>query len=57
MKILFGLLIVSVSASILALGAMWWRLRRQLRRSDHVLKDAKTEPISGAQPEHVEQHR
>jgi len=56
MKILFGVLILSVSASILVLGAMWWRLRRQLRRSDHVLKES-TEIVTEPEPEHVEQHQ
>ncbi|HET6936407.1 MAG TPA: hypothetical protein VFI72_16310 [Candidatus Angelobacter sp.] len=33
MRILFGLLIVSLAAILVAVGAMWWRIRRHLRSS------------------------
>ena len=48
MKILFGILVLSVAAIIVAVGAMWWRLRRHLRKSDSALK----ETLAEMQPEH-----
>ncbi len=43
MKILFGVLLVSVAAILVAVGAMWWRLRWHLRRSDDALKQTLAE--------------
>jgi len=48
MKILFGILVLSVAAIIVTVGAMWWRLRRHLRKSDDVLQ----ETLAEIQPEH-----
>jgi hypothetical protein len=40
MKVLFGLLVLSVTA-ILVIGlAVWWRLHRHLRRPSTALKNA-----------------
>lgn len=38
MKALFVLLVLSTVAVLVAAIAMWWRLRRHLRRSDDALK-------------------
>jgi len=48
MKILFIILVVSLGAILLAVVAMWWRLRWHLRRSDKALKKA----LAEIQPEH-----
>jgi integral membrane sensor domain MASE1 len=40
MKALFVLLVLSTVAVLVAAVAMWWRLRRHLRRSDEALKNA-----------------
>jgi Flp pilus assembly protein TadB len=43
MKYLFIILVLCVVAILVAAGAMWWRLRRHLRRSDEALKNALAE--------------
>ncbi len=48
MKILFIILVLCVVATLLAVTAMWWRLRWHLRRSDDALKNA----LAEIQPEH-----
>lgn len=49
MKVLYGLLLLSVSA-ILATGvAMWWRLRRHLRRRPNA---ARNDALTAARTEH-----
>lgn len=48
MKILFVILVLSVAAILLAVGALWWRLRWHLRRSDDALKKT----LAEIQPEH-----
>jgi len=40
MKVLYVLLVLSLLTVLVALCAMWWRLRRHLRQSDHALKAA-----------------
>lgn len=40
MKILFVILVLSVGAIVVAVVAMWVRLRWHLRRSDQALKNA-----------------
>jgi hypothetical protein len=48
MKVLYAILVLSVAAIIVALGATWWRLRWHLRRPHHT-------PLNGhepSQPEH-----
>jgi hypothetical protein len=40
MRILFFVFVLSLGAILLAVGAMWWRLRWHLRRSDDAMKDA-----------------
>jgi hypothetical protein len=48
MKYLVVILAISVSASLVAAIAVWWRLRWHLRRSDESLKNA----LAEIQPEH-----
>ncbi len=48
MKALFIILMLSVGAILAAAGALWWRLRWHLRRSDDALKNA----LKEMQPEH-----
>jgi hypothetical protein len=48
MKILVAILAVSVTAILVVVGAMWWRLRWHLRRSDDALKKT----LAEIQPEH-----
>jgi uncharacterized membrane protein YqjE len=48
MKILFVILVLSVMAVLVTVGAMWWRLRWHLRRSDDALKKT----LAEIQPEH-----
>jgi flagellar biosynthesis protein FlhB len=48
MKILFVLLVLSTVAVLVAVVAMWWRLRRHMRASNEALKQA----LSEIQPEH-----
>jgi hypothetical protein len=43
MKILFLILLLSVGAILLAVVALWWRLRWHLRRSDNGLRNALAE--------------
>lgn len=40
MKALFLLLVLSTATVLVAVVAMWWRLRRHLRQSDEALKSA-----------------
>lgn len=40
MRILFYVFVLSLGAILLAVGAMWWRLRWHLRRSNAAMKDA-----------------
>jgi hypothetical protein len=35
MKVLFAILVLSLAAIIVAVGATWWRLRWHLRRPHH----------------------
>ncbi len=51
MKIFFVLLVLSTVAVIVAAIAMWWRLRRHLRSSNEVLKEALSEIESQHEPE------
>ncbi len=55
MRILFGLLIVSLAAILLAVGAMWWRIRRHLRNSTVVqetqLQEIENREENSLQPE------
>lgn len=48
MKALFLLLVLSTVAVLVAVVAMWWRLRRHLRQSDEALKNA----LEEIEPEH-----
>lgn len=48
MKILFVILVLSVAAILVAVVAMWWRLRWHLRKSDDALKKT----LAEIQPEH-----
>jgi len=48
MKVLFFILVLSLGAILVTVGAMWWRLRWHLRRSDAALKDA----LAEIKPEH-----
>jgi len=48
MRILFFILVASVGVILITVGAMWWRLRWHLRRSDAALKDA----LADIKPEH-----
>jgi len=48
MKYLVVILAISVSASLVAAIAVWWRLRWHLRRSDESLKNT----LAEIQPEH-----
>ncbi|HKF21212.1 MAG TPA: hypothetical protein VKE93_06560 [Candidatus Angelobacter sp.] len=48
MRILFVFLVLSLTAILLAVGALWWRLRWHLRRSDDALKKT----LAEIQPEH-----
>ncbi len=48
MKALFIILVLSVGVTVVTAGALWWRLRRHLRRSDDALKNTLRE----IQPEH-----
>jgi hypothetical protein len=47
MKILFDLLLLSITAILIAACAMWWRLRRHLRHPGAALQDA----VEAVQPE------
>ncbi len=47
MKVLFALLLISVGAILVTVAAMWWRLRRHLRRPGAALHDA----LETVQPE------
>jgi HAMP domain-containing protein len=47
MKILYALLALSVAAVLVSGLAMWWRLRRHLRRPD-----AARTTVENIQPEH-----
>ena len=40
MKILFVIAVLALLTVFVVLGAMWWRLRRHLRRSDRALEHA-----------------
>jgi uncharacterized membrane protein YciS (DUF1049 family) len=40
MRVLFVILVLSVGAILVAVAAMWLRLRWHLRRSDQALKNA-----------------
>jgi hypothetical protein len=48
MKMLYALLVLSIAAIIVAVGATLWRLRWHLRRasrsSQHALEDVRPEP-------------
>jgi hypothetical protein len=48
MKIFFVLLVLSTVAILIAVVAMWWRLRRHLRASNRALQQA----LSEIEPEH-----
>jgi hypothetical protein len=48
MRILFIILALCMAALIMTAGALWWRLRWQLRRSDNALKNA----LAAIQPGH-----
>ena len=48
MRVLFFILALSVGAILIAVGAMWWRLRWHLNRSDAALKDA----LKDIKPQH-----
>jgi uncharacterized membrane protein YqjE len=48
MKVLFGLLVVSTVAVVVAAIAMWWRLRKHLNKSDEALKQV----LQEIQPKH-----
>jgi integral membrane sensor domain MASE1 len=52
MKALFVLLVLSTLAVLVAAIAMWWRLRRHLRRSDEALKKVLQEIEPQTRPEH-----
>jgi hypothetical protein len=52
MKALFVLLALSTLAVLVAAIAMWWRLRRHLRRSDEALKKVLQEIEPQTRPEH-----
>jgi cytochrome b subunit of formate dehydrogenase len=48
MKVLYGLLVLSVSAILVTGVAMWWRLHRHLRRPNA----AQNEALKTVQTEH-----
>jgi len=50
MVYLFVLLVASLLAILVAAGAMWWRLRRHLRRPHQALNNV-PEEIQSQQPE------
>jgi hypothetical protein len=52
MRILYGLLVVSVAAVLVSVIAMWWRLRRHLRSST---APKETEPSVPFENEPVEE--
>jgi len=52
MKIFFVLLVLSTVAILVAVFAMWWRLRRHLHASDQALKKTLNEIQSLSEPEH-----
>ncbi|HEY6250637.1 MAG TPA: hypothetical protein VI685_11810 [Candidatus Angelobacter sp.] len=52
MRYLFVLLVLSTVAVLVAAIAMWWRLRRHLRKSDEALEKALRE----IEPEHEPEH-
>ena len=52
MKIFFALLVLSTVAILVAVFAMWWRLRRHLQKSDQALKKTLNEIESMPEPEH-----
>ena len=43
MKILFAIAVLALLTIFVIIGAMWWRLRRHLRRSDQALQQALAE--------------
>jgi hypothetical protein len=48
MKALVIIFVLSLGAILATVGALWWRLRWHLRRSDDALKNA----LAEIQPEH-----
>jgi Flp pilus assembly protein TadB len=52
MKALFLLLVISISAVLVAMTAMWWRLRRHLRHSDHLSDQALDVALQQIEPQH-----
>jgi hypothetical protein len=55
MKVLFAILVLSLVAIIVAVGATWWRLRWHLRRPHHTPATGleTTEPDHAENAEHV----
>ncbi|HEX5433453.1 MAG TPA: hypothetical protein VFY05_04395 [Candidatus Angelobacter sp.] len=49
MKVLYVLLLVSIAAIMIAVGATLWRLRWHLRRPNHASQHA---ALNGVQPDH-----
>ena len=43
MKILFAIAVLALLAILIVIGAMWWRLRRHLRKSDKALQQTLAE--------------
>jgi hypothetical protein len=52
MKVFYVLLVLSTVAVLVAVIAMWWRLRRHLRSSNEALKEALSEIQSEQELEH-----
>jgi len=47
MKVLYTILVLSLAAIMVAVGATWWRLRWHLRRPHHT-------PLNGLDPSQTE---
>jgi hypothetical protein len=52
MKALFLLLVICTLALLVAVAAMWWRLRRHLRHSDGHSDHALNVALEQIEPEH-----
>jgi hypothetical protein len=53
MKVLFAILVLSLAAIIIAVGATWWRLRWHLRRPHHT---PGAETLQQSQPPEAAEH-
>jgi hypothetical protein len=54
MKVSFAILVLSLAAIIVAVGATWWRLRWHLRRPHHTPgSETPEQPQPAAEAEHA----